>query len=101
MSQLNGYRLDKAHSFKVNLFSDIDKYKNLNIKKEDIGEPVPYKNHGNLKSWLAKPEAYDQFCILHNDNFTSVLLNTPTTPQQIISREVRIVFFHIDSFLFA
>lgn len=87
VSQLNGYRLDKAHSFKVNLFSDIDKYKNLVIKKEDIGEPVPYKNHGNLMWWLSKPEAYDQFCILHNDNYTSVLLNTPNQPQQLISRE--------------
>lgn len=76
------------HCFKVNMFGDIEKYNNLVIREEDIGEPVPFKNQGNLKWWLTKPGAFDQFCIQHGDNIMSVLLNTPNQPQQLISREV-------------
>ena len=54
VSQLNGYRLDKSHTFKVNFFSDFEKYRELSLNSAIEG-PAPYKNPGNLQWWLAKP----------------------------------------------
>lgn len=89
VAQLNGYRLDKAHSFKVNFFTDFDKYRELNLSADQIGEPVPYKNPGNLMWWLSRPEANDQFCLLHNDIHTSVYMNEGSEPAQLLkTREV-------------
>jgi len=87
VSQLNGYRLDKSHSFKVNMFSDFEKYRDLNLTSSDIDQPIPYKNPGNLLWWLQKPECFDQFCLLYGDIFTTVYSNTPGQPTQLKSRE--------------
>lgn len=88
VSQLNGYRLDKSHSFKVNFLSDFEKYSKLDLNTE-LEKPIPYKNPGNLMWWLLKQnECYDQFCLLYGDMFTSVYLNTPTQPTVLRTREV-------------
>lgn len=88
IAQLNGYRLDKAHSFKVNYVADFDGTNDKNNKNDEQGElPVPYKNPGNLQWYLTNPDAYDQFCVLHNDMFTSVFLNTRNQPTVLKSRE--------------
>ena len=86
VSQLNGYRLDKSHSFKVNFFSDFDKYEKMSMNMEIEG-PAPYKNPGQLQWWLTKPGCYDQFCLLHNDIFTTVYSNTPTEATLLKTRE--------------
>jgi translation initiation factor 3 subunit B len=86
VSQLNGYRLDKSHTFKVNFFSDFERYQELSLNTTIEG-PAPYKNPGNLQWWLAKPGCYDQFCLLHNDIFTSVYSNTPNEATLVKSRE--------------
>lgn len=88
---MNGYRLDKAHSFKVNFFNDFEKYKDLNLNQDEIGQPLPYKDPGNLMWWLVKPEAHDQFCVLHNDFFTTVFNNTPGQSTLLKSREVNLI----------
>lgn len=93
VSQLHGYRLDKSHSFKVNFFSDFEKYKDLSSINSENDVPAPYKNPGNLYWWLTRPECYDQFCIVHNDTFTSVYLNTPTQATLLKQREVSFRFF--------
>lgn len=102
-AQLNGYRLDKAHSFKCNFISDFDKYKQLNTSADGSGTdqdltPLPYKNPGNLYWYLTNPDAYDQFCVLHNDMFTTVFLNTRNQPTVLKSREV--ILFRFSSHLF-
>lgn len=86
VSQLNNYRLDKSHSFKVNFLDDFEKYKQLNLTKEIEG-PAPYKNPGNLYWWLTNPDCYDQYCLQHGDIFTSVFLNTPNQPTVLKARE--------------
>jgi len=86
LSQLNGYRLDKDHCFKVNFFIDFEKYKNMAVKAE-VEQPVPYKNPGNLMWWLCKPDAFDQFCLLHDNIWTSVFANTPNMPTVLKARE--------------
>lgn len=87
VSQLNGYRLDRQHTFKTNLFSDFEKYKQMSTKSE-IEQPVPYKNPGNLMWWLLKPDCHDQFCILSGDMFTTVYQNTPNQPTELMKRAV-------------
>ncbi len=88
VSQLNGYRLDKSHSFKVNMFQDFEKYKEMNLESSDLDTPVPYKNPGNLMWWLLKPDSFDQFCLLYSDIFTAVYSNTPGQATLLKSREV-------------
>ena len=40
----NSYKLDKQHTFVVQLFSDFDKY--MNVKEEwETPEPQPFKDH--------------------------------------------------------
>lgn len=87
VSQLNGYRLDKAHSFKVNMFADFEKYKEMNLDSSELDTPVPYKNPGNLMWWLLKPDSYDQFCLLYSDIFLTVYSNTPGQATALKSRE--------------
>jgi len=87
VSQLNGYRLDKSHSFKVNFFADFEKYRDMNLSSSDLETPVPYKNPGNLMWWLTKNDCYDQFCVLSGDIFTSVYANTPGQASVLKSRE--------------
>ena len=100
VSQLNGYRLDKSHSFKVNMFSDFDKYRDLNLTSSDIDQPIPYKNPGNLLWWLQKPECFDQFCLLYGDIFTTVYSNTPGQSTQLKSREVIVIVEERNLFIF-
>ena len=84
---LNGYALDKNHTFKVNFLSDFDAYKMLNLEQE-IEAPLPYKEPGNLMWWLTQPEGYDQFAVLFGDMNTSIFLNTPSQPSLLENREV-------------
>jgi len=87
VSQLNGYRLDKSHSFKVNMFADFEKYKDMNLTNQEVDTPVPYKNPGNLMWWLLKQDCFDQFCLLYSDIFTTVYSNTPGQATPLKSRE--------------
>jgi len=92
VSQLNGYRLDKAHTFKVNFLSDFEKYSQMDLVSE-LEKPVPYKNPGNLMWWQLKPECYDQFCLLYSDMLTSVYLNTPSQSTVLETRAVKLILF--------
>ena len=60
----NNYKLDKQHTFIVNLFSDFEKY--LNISDEwEAPRPAPYKDQGNLRAWLQEADGCDQFAVIH------------------------------------
>lgn len=71
----NNYKLDKQHTFLVNLFSDFDKF--LNIPDEwEPPTPEEYKDQGNLKSWLMDADANDQFSVIYDGGEkVSVCLN--------------------------
>ena len=51
---LNGYSLDKSHTFSVNLATDLAKYAKPDA---DWKQPTtrPYKDLGNLRHWLLNP----------------------------------------------
>ncbi|RUS90727.1 hypothetical protein EGW08_001531 [Elysia chlorotica] len=73
----NGYKLDKTHIFKVNHFSDFEKY--VNIPEEWVPpEPKDYEDLGNLRNWLMNKECYDQFSVIYGEGEkTAIFLNTP------------------------
>ncbi|GFR78417.1 eukaryotic translation initiation factor 3 subunit B, partial [Elysia marginata] len=73
----HGYKLDKTHVFKVNHFSDFEKYVNI---PEDWTPPEPkdYEDMGNLRNWLMNKECYDQFSVIYGEGEkTAIFLNTP------------------------
>jgi len=82
----NNYKLDKQHTFLVNLFSDFDKYENI----PDVWEPpVPqeYKDQGNLRSWLLEADAVDQFSVIHKEgNEVTIFANHMADPVEVQSR---------------
>ncbi|XP_074648217.1 eukaryotic translation initiation factor 3 subunit B-like [Tubulanus polymorphus] len=65
VTKTNGYKLDKAHTFSVNLFSDFDRYANVPDEWEKP-EPMPYKDHGNLRQWLQNSDCHDQYSIIYD-----------------------------------
>jgi len=83
----NGYKLDKNHTFAVNLFTDFDRFANV---PDEWVPPAkqPYKDYGNLKSWLENPYSYDQFSVMYNNgSSTAIYLNTPGEPTLLQERE--------------
>lgn len=77
------YKLDKTHTFTVNLFSDFDKYENIPEEWEPPA-PEPYKDMGNLKSWLLEPDACDQFSVVYEGgDKVSVFSNTVPEPLEL------------------
>lgn len=85
-SKLDGYALDKNHTFRTNLLRDFDRYQELDSSPK-VDTPVAYKDPGNLWWWLTKNDLFDQFAILYGDPLhISVFSNTPTQPTLIESR---------------
>ncbi|ESN92191.1 hypothetical protein HELRODRAFT_157973 [Helobdella robusta] len=84
----DGYKLDKQHVFAVNMFSDIEKYTTNVSEKWEEPVAIPYKDHGNLYSWLLNPHCYDQFSVIYEGGETTALyLNTPSEPQCLEMRK--------------
>ncbi|WOH14507.1 hypothetical protein DCAR_0934026 [Daucus carota subsp. sativus] len=69
----NGYKLDRAHIFAVNMFDEIEKF----MKVPDEWAPPetkPYTPGENLQHWLTDEKARDQFVIRAGSD-TEVLWN--------------------------
>ncbi|GAY44388.1 hypothetical protein CUMW_081790 [Citrus unshiu] len=69
----NGYKLDRAHIFAVNMFDDFDKF----MKVPDEWAPPehkPYTPGENLQKWLTDEKARDQF-VIRSGTDTEVLWN--------------------------
>merc|ERR1719310_1756183 len=82
----NNYKLDKQHTFTVNLFSDFDKYLNI----ADDWEPPkvqPYKDQGNLRAWLQESDACDQYAMIHKGGEeVTVFSNATPDPVEVQTR---------------
>ncbi|XP_014680977.1 PREDICTED: eukaryotic translation initiation factor 3 subunit B-like [Priapulus caudatus] len=81
-----GYKLDKLHTFEVNLLTDFDKYSNI---PEDWEPPEPqlYKDPGNLRHWLMDNDCHDQYSVIHDGgDRTCIFLNTPLEPRMLEER---------------
>ncbi|XP_023327407.1 eukaryotic translation initiation factor 3 subunit B [Eurytemora carolleeae] len=84
---MDNYKLDKQHTFLVNLFSDFEKYDKIT---EEWEEPTPkeYVDQGNLRSWLLEPDAADQFSVIHNGgSMVSIFTNNIPDPVEVSARE--------------
>lgn len=83
----NNYKIDKQHTFKLNLFTDFTKYEQIpeDWKPE---EPQEYKAAGDLHHYLLDPDAYDQFCILSgNGSNVSVQVWQNSAPEPTLLEE--------------
>ncbi|XP_013774809.1 eukaryotic translation initiation factor 3 subunit B-like isoform X1 [Limulus polyphemus] len=83
----NGYKLDKQHTFSVNLLTDFDKYENV---CDDLEPPTPqpYVDHGNLWYWLEDPDCYDQYSVIYEGGaMSAVFLNSHPEPTPLRTRE--------------
>jgi len=83
----NNYKLDRQHTFAVNLFSDFEKY--LNISEEwEAPKVQPYKDQGNLRLWLQEPDGCDQYAMIHKGGEeVTVFTNTQPDPVESQSRQ--------------
>ncbi|XP_042294217.1 eukaryotic translation initiation factor 3 subunit B isoform X2 [Sceloporus undulatus] len=82
----DGYRLDKQHIFRVNLFTDFDKYMTISDEWE-IPEKQPFKDLGNLRYWLEDPDCRDQYSVIfESGDRTSIYWNDVKDPVTIEER---------------
>jgi translation initiation factor 3 subunit B len=66
----NGWKLDKKHIFKVNLYDDFKKFNSLPETYEDPPE-VQFEETDNVFSWLEDSESRDQYVVRY-DNETEI-----------------------------
>lgn len=83
----NNYKLDKQHTFLVNLFTDFHKYDQ--IPEEWVPpEPLPYKSQGDLHYYLLEPDAYDQFCVVSGlGQSVQIWQNSQPEPTKVEERQ--------------
>ncbi|XP_069124801.1 eukaryotic translation initiation factor 3 subunit B-like [Argopecten irradians] len=82
----NGYKLDKQHTFSVNLFSDFVKYGDL---ADEWVPPTrqPFKDVGNLRYFLQEPDCVDQYSVIYEGGErTAIFKNTSREPTVIEER---------------
>nr|XP_003702862.1 PREDICTED: eukaryotic translation initiation factor 3 subunit B [Megachile rotundata]XP_012139853.1 PREDICTED: eukaryotic translation initiation factor 3 subunit B [Megachile rotundata]XP_012139854.1 PREDICTED: eukaryotic translation initiation factor 3 subunit B [Megachile rotundata] len=60
---VNNYKIDKQHTFKVNLFTDFKKFEEIPDEWEPP-KPQEFKAAADLHYYLLEPDAYDQYCVL-------------------------------------
>ena len=75
---MNGYKLDKSHTFVVNSFEDYDRYMAVPDKEVEF-VPPPFVPGENLLNWLEDSGARDQFVARYNDE-TEIWWNDPLCP---------------------
>lgn len=82
----NNLKLDKQHTFTVNLFSDFEKYENI-PQEWEAPTPQDYVDQGNLRDWLLEPDAADQFSVIHDGGeVVSVYSNAIPDPVEVETR---------------
>ncbi|XP_030751724.1 eukaryotic translation initiation factor 3 subunit B [Sitophilus oryzae] len=59
----NKFKIDKQHTFLVNLFTDFAKYEQIPDKWEPP-QTRPYEGQADLHYYLLEPDAYDQYAVV-------------------------------------
>jgi translation initiation factor 3 subunit B len=89
LEQLNGYKLDKAHIFRVNRWDDFSRFDTI----PDTYQPIPAKPYvakPDLRSWLLDPRALgggEQFAIRFADESEIYWSNDAGKPAPIYERK--------------
>ena len=64
MEVTQGFSIDKKHSFKISMYTDLDTYGNISDEYVPT-EAEPFKPRPDPTSWLTDPACRDQFVIRH------------------------------------
>lgn len=84
----NNFKLDKQHTFQVNLFTDFSKYEHIPDQWQPP-EAAPYQGQGDLHYYLLEPDAYDQFAVVTvQAQFVQIWQNTLPDPTLVEERSV-------------
>ncbi|KAK7582397.1 hypothetical protein V9T40_013842 [Parthenolecanium corni] len=86
VANANSYKLDKHHTFLVNLFTDYEKYTTIPDKWE-TPTPQEYPEKPNLQEYLLEPDAYDQYLVFDTDWHVQIWLNSSPHPTLLEDRE--------------
>jgi translation initiation factor 3 subunit B len=84
---LDGYQLDKNHTFSVSTFGDVFTYADVPAEWSPPAKEV-YKERENLRSWLVDASGRDQFVTRLGDE-TIISWNTKEEPEHSYRRPVR------------
>ncbi|XP_078461177.1 eukaryotic translation initiation factor 3 subunit B [Lampetra fluviatilis] len=84
----DGYKLDKQHTFRVNLFTDFDKYMNI-CDEWEPPEKQEFKDHGNMRYWLEEPDCRDQFSVIYDSGEKVAIFLNDVTESQIVEERAR------------
>jgi translation initiation factor 3 subunit B len=86
----NNHRLDKSHTFAVNLFTDFQKYADI-PKDWEPPTPQPFKVQNDLYNFLTEPDAQDQYCVVAESAPGSIQVqfwqNTQPDQSELLTRE--------------
>ncbi|XP_060522683.1 eukaryotic translation initiation factor 3 subunit B [Cylas formicarius] len=82
---LTNFKLDKQHTFQVNLFTDFAKYEQI-PDKWDPPQPKPYEGQADLHYYLLEPDAFDQFAVVTAQS-ANVQIYQNTQPDPTIVEE--------------
>ncbi|CCJ28370.1 unnamed protein product [Pneumocystis jirovecii] len=81
----NGKKLDKAHTFLVNKFTDIETALNFDEEYKETPEEKTCEDK-NLQSWLIDSKARDQWVMYRGDDVGVYWNQKSETPEPIINR---------------
>lgn len=91
----NNYKLDKQHTFLVNLFTDFSKYEKI----PEVWKPPEaqeYVGQADLHYYLLEPDAYDQFCVVTGQGHSvQIWQNTQPEPAVLQDRNVRFILYEL------
>lgn len=82
---LNGKKLDKAHTLVANLFTDVDKYANIDDDLQ-LPEDEEYAEHEHLRSWMADQGGRDQLVIFKGDEVSINWNKKSDQPESVVAR---------------
>eukprot|EP00891_Asterochloris_glomerata_P006248 jgi/Astpho2/6248/Aster-03652 len=91
---LQGYKLDKSHTFVVNMFDEFEQFAKVPDQYEEP-EEKPYRPMENLQEWLMDRRGRDQFAIRYGDE-TEIYWNDH---QKALAEEVYKRSFWTESFV--
>eukprot|EP00127_Corallochytrium_limacisporum_P003623 Clim_evm11s151 gene=Clim_evmTU11s151 len=85
ISGLQGYKLDKKHTFEANHFTDIERFAKWPVDFQGV-EREAYEPQDNPRWWLSDESARDQFVVRHDDMTSIYWHNTRDDPEGITQR---------------
>ncbi|XP_064814341.1 eukaryotic translation initiation factor 3 subunit B-like [Oncorhynchus masou masou] len=75
----------KQHTFRVNVFTDFDKYMSISDEWE-TPEKQPFKDFGNMRHWMEDPDCRDQYSVIYESGERTAIFNNDAK-DPIVSEE--------------